>query len=79
MQKIAAKALRFGLDDHAPGHPAIPNNQHLAQECVDLLAVMEMLAERGIIPPFNALELIQAKKDKVLKYMNYAEERGTIL
>ena len=78
VQKIAAKALRFGLDDHAPDSPTT-NSEDIALECADLLAVMEMLEREGIIPTFRDAGLIQAKKDKVEKYMKYAEGRGTLV
>jgi hypothetical protein len=78
IQKEAAKALRFGLDDHAPDAPGVSNADGIARECADLLAVIEMLEERNIIPTLGAPELIQKKKDKVQKYMKYAQERGTL-
>lgn len=78
VQKLAAKALRFGLDDHAPDSSAT-NSEDIAGECTDLLAIMEMLESEGIIPPFGDARLIQAKKDKVEKYMEYAKGRGTLV
>ena len=78
IQKAAAKALRFGLDDHAPDEPEVTNGENIAFECIDLFAVIEMLEEMGVIPQLPKSELVMQKKDKVLKYMKYAEERGTI-
>ena len=78
IQKAAAKALRFGLDDHAPGGVTVTNSESIAGECTDLLAIMEMLESEGIIPPFKTPQAIQMKKDKVTKYMGYAKERGTL-
>jgi hypothetical protein len=78
IQKEAAKALRFGLDDHAPNAPETSNAEGIALECVDLLAIVEMLEEGKIIPALKAPERIQKKKDKVLKYMRYAQKRGTL-
>jgi hypothetical protein len=79
IQKAAAKALRFGLDDHAPDEPEVTNSEGIAYECIDLYAVIEMLEEIGAIPRLTKPELIQQKKDKVSKYMEYAQDRGTIV
>jgi hypothetical protein len=79
IQKVAAKALRFGLDDHAPGEPEVTNSKSIANECVDLFAIIEMLEEIEVIPQLMKSELIQQKKDKVLKYIKYAEEKGTVV
>ena len=76
VQKAAAKALRFGLDDTSPG--GTTNRQDIADECVDLLAVLEMLEDEGIIPPVETSQATQPKKDKVSKYMDYAKGRGTL-
>jgi hypothetical protein len=78
IQKEAAKALRFGLDDHAPNAPETSNADGIALECVDLLAIIEMLEERHIIPSMKTPERLQKKKDKVLKYMRYAQGCGTL-
>ena len=37
-----------------------------------------MLEEENIIPALSTPDLIQKKKDKVLKYMKYAQERGSL-
>ena len=77
IQKVVAKALRFGLDDHAPDTTE-KNSESISGEIVDLLAIIEMLEERNIIPILKTPELIQQKKGKVLKYMEYAKEQGTL-
>jgi len=79
VQKAVSKALRFGLDDHAPDNPTITNDIDIANECVDLLAIIEMLRDENIIPSQNTSQMLQAKKDKVAKYMKYAEERGSLI
>ena len=79
IQKSAAKALRFGLDDHAPDGPIITNSDSIAAECIDLLAVIEMLEDAKIIPTIKNPRAIQAKKEKVTKYMEYAKNRGTLI
>ena len=76
VQKAAAKALRFGLDDTSPD--GVTNREGIANERIDLLAVLEMLEEEGIIPPLEAHQSTRPKKDKVTKYMDYAKGRGTL-
>jgi hypothetical protein len=78
VQKAASKALRFGLDDHAPDGSITKNEESIAYECIDLLAIIEMLREENIIPLLNAQQLIVDKKNKVKKYMEYAKERRTL-
>ncbi|MCL2364000.1 MAG: hypothetical protein FWC71_04985 [Defluviitaleaceae bacterium] len=79
IQKAAAKALRFGLDDHHPDIPGTTNADEIAQEYIDLLAIVEMLREDGIIPMLESRDRAQAKKDKVTKYMAYAQARGVLV
>ena len=79
IQHAAAKALRFGLDDHAPDGPVITNQDCIATECADLLAVIEMLEDEGIIPRLRTPESMHKKKDKVEEYMRYAIARGTMI
>ena len=79
IQKAAAKALRFGLDDHHPDEPNFTNADSIAHEYIDLLAIIEMLGDENIIPQLKTPLLTQPKKDKVIKFMEYAKERGTII
>ena len=78
IQQAASKALRFGLDD---GHPekTTTNAEDIAKECVDLVAVIEMLEEAGIIDRIRTLQGIEHKKAKVRHYMGYAKRRGTLV
>lgn len=77
MQQAACKALRFGLDD---GHPdgQTTNAEDIMKEYTDLIAIMTMLFEAGIIKDFNMDRAIELKREKVLGYMDYARERGTL-
>ena len=78
IQKVASKALRFGLDDHAPDSDST-NAEDIITEIYDLLAIIEMLKEEKIIYDLpDTKELIKQKKDKVTKYMDYAKNRGTL-
>lgn len=73
------KALRFGLDEIQPGQP-LTNAERIVVEYYDLLAVVLLLREEGILP-FDAeapVELLEAKQAKVEKFMRYAEEQGAL-
>ena len=76
VQKEISKALRFGLDDKWKSD--IDTAEKIALECFDILAVIEMLKDEKAIPDLPAGDLIQKKKDRVLKYMDYAAGRGTL-
>lgn len=76
VQKNASKALRFGLDDHAPDSHK-NNAEMLTREIGDLYAAIQMLFDNGLIePPFN--EHINLKKIKVEKYLEYSKQQGTL-
>jgi NTP pyrophosphatase (non-canonical NTP hydrolase) len=79
VQKAAAKALRFGLEDHASDSD-VSNAEDIAVEICDLIAVVEMLEKEKIIPNirFKNETLIPEKKNKVIRYMDYARERKTL-
>jgi len=80
IQKAAAKALRFGLDDHTPNSVST-NAEDIATEIIDLVAVIAMLKEENIIPSIcdnDSKIAIEQKKEKVKKYMDYAKGRGTL-
>ncbi|MDT8992799.1 hypothetical protein RQP54_18140 [Curvibacter sp. APW13] len=77
----ASKALHFGLREVQPGQEA-SNAQRLVAEYIDLLAVMEMLEEDGLVHIPTGTELreqIAAKKAKVEKFIRFAAEQcGTV-
>lgn len=77
VQHAAAKALRFGIHDSYKdyGH----NQERLVAEVVDFLAIADLLADRGILPkPPDFGTLLEAKRAKVLKFMEYAREKGEL-
>jgi len=77
IQKLACKANRFGLDDSYVDGPT--NRENLVTEINDLMAVVDLLAEEGAFKcdVFN-MNKIDAKKNKVRKYMGYAKKVGTL-
>ncbi|WP_341232420.1 hypothetical protein [uncultured Methylophaga sp.] len=71
----AAKALRFGVFEQRD----LPTSNHdrMQKEFNDVLAVVEMLNESGLLL-IQDRGLIQLKKQKVIKYMGYSKECGTL-
>lgn len=79
VQQAIAKALRFGLDDGYPGAGAT-NAQDIGREFIDVVAVMEMLVDTGVIKlPPNRLARTEQKKSRVNEWMAYAEQHGTLV
>lgn len=79
----ATKALRFGLHEVQSNQPLtspLTNAERLVVEIVDLLAIIDMLVERGFLPEMIAVDEIdlRRKKAKVEKFMHYAEQVGTL-
>jgi NTP pyrophosphatase (non-canonical NTP hydrolase) len=75
VQQAAMKAQRFGLGDRfkltTPG-------EDIATECCDLVAIIELLEEEGIIKRAGSVQAIETKKAKVKYYMEYSRERGAL-
>lgn len=75
--QACCKALRFGIDDKGPGH-TLTNAQYISREVNDVIALVEMLEEEGLLPRPSSFTEIEAKKAKVALFMEYAEQRGTL-
>ena len=76
VQKEVTKALRFGLEDKWKSD--LNTSEKIAYECCDILAVIEMLKQESVIPQLDSDSLIKDKKERVLKYMNYAKNNGVL-
>lgn len=78
VQKAVTKSLRFGLEDRGP-KGITTNQEDISIELTDMLAIVEMLneIEPGIRPIIERY-VVDAKKEKVRRYMEYAKERGTL-
>lgn len=76
VQKEATKALRFGLNDdwHRDGTPA----HKLEEEFSDLLSIYQMMCDAGFIKYIHTKDRQYKKSEKVLKWMEYAIEQGTL-
>ena len=78
LSKAATKALRFGVNDKGPKEMHT-NAENIQFEFNDVLAIIEMLAEQGVVPLGDSRpEVLQRKKDKVNSYMEYASRKGAL-
>lgn len=75
------KALRFGLDDDyrnaTPSSLASPR-VYIMNEIADLVAVTELLHESHVLTELLKRDVVDAKKAKVRKFMDYARSKGTL-
>lgn len=78
--QTTSKILRFGIDDVNVLNPTGPNNrERLILELNDLMAVADLLITLDVLPAdWESPDLQKAKKEKVLKFMDYAVLRGTL-
>src|SRR5690606_37793985 len=84
----ASKTLRFGIDDvyttvKEDGghilHDSPSNRFRLIEELNDLMGIVELLVEQGALPAdWMSRDRIKAKKKKVIRYMKYAREVGSL-
>ena len=75
------KVIRFGPQGYHPEHPGETNEFLVMKEYTQLIAVMEMLEDAGIIhslplPQWD--EIRTAKKDAVIKYSEVSKKIGTL-
>ena len=79
VQQAISKALRFGLDDFYPSKKEGNNLQDLIDELNDLSGVLLLAKENNILPEhFLDADKVVAKRDKILKYMDYSKNCGTL-
>ena len=77
--KRCDKILRFGIDDRDPTYESAPTERdRVHQELTDLMAVIEMLDDFGIISKVFDPQKIAEKKAKIEKFMHYAREHGAL-
>lgn len=82
IQKPICKALRFGENDHYPNNQfpnaTSSNIKDISDELDDLIGVMDLLREEGVLLRGIDVNRVNAKKIKVRKYMEYAREHGSL-
>ncbi len=84
--KECSKALRFGLEDQLTLDPAGPrgtegptNRDKLVDELNDLLGVVMMLEQEGVIPAnWMDQEKWHQKQAKVIRFMEYSARVGCL-
>lgn len=76
ISKEVSKALRFGLDDHEPGKNE-SNRERITKEIADLIGVVEMLYDEGIIEHASEFDILE-KKHKVDKFLKYSKSIGIV-
>lgn len=78
----ATKAIRFTLDEVQPNLEQNPkeltNAERIVYEFNDIVAIMEILQEEGLIHTVIDREAIDKKKIKIAKYTKYSQEVGAI-
>ncbi len=64
-----SKCYRFGMDNHKPGKPKT-NRQHLAEELGDLLAMVTLCHDFGIVDFEEVMTAKDAKLQKLHQWSN---------
>ena len=78
LSQRASKALRFTLEEIQSGQD-LTNAQRLLYEFNDLMAIMYMLADKGLISkPLIDPDMVEQKTLKVQKYLEYSRQLGTV-
>ncbi|MEQ1644255.1 MAG: hypothetical protein ABL959_12480 [Pyrinomonadaceae bacterium] len=77
IQQRITKALRFGLYEIQPGQPD-NNLVRIREEFNDLLGVLELVASHGTALMVIDRKQVDAKIDKVIKFMEYSEDLGLL-
>lgn len=63
-----SKCFRFGLDNVKPGKPKT-NREHLEEELGDLMAMMNLMCDNGLV---NVDNIENAARDKVEKLKQWS-------
>ena len=71
--QAVSKISRFGLDNFKPGKPKT-NREHLEEELGDLIAMVDILLELGIINEEALERATLAKVDKLKQWSNIYEQ-----
>lgn len=67
--QAVSKISRFGIDNYKPGKPKT-NREHLEEELGDMLAMIDILKEKGVVSWDNMEVAKQAKIEKLKKWSN---------
>lgn len=75
--QMALKTSQFGMDEVMPGQP-FNNAERLHMELDDLQGVLKMLNEEHSLGYIPSKEKMNAKVEKIRKYMKYSSEIGAV-
>ena len=64
-----SKISRFGIDNYKPGKPKT-NREHLEEELGDMLAMIDIMLEKGVVSLDNLNDAKAAKIEKLKKWSN---------
>lgn len=68
-----SKISRFGLDNFKPGKP-LTNREHLEEELGDLMAMINIVCDKGIASYENVEQAAHAKIKKLQQWSNIFKE-----
>ena len=74
--QAVSKVSRFGIDNYKPGKPKT-NREHMEEELGDLLAMVDIMLEQGIVSWDNLEVAKQAKIEKLKKWSTIYENTIT--
>ena len=74
--QAVSKVSRFGIDNYNPGKPKT-NREHMEEELGDLLAMVDIMLEQGIVSWDNLEVAKQAKIEKLKKWSSIYENEIT--
>lgn len=60
-----SKIFRFGFESCHPNNPGYSNKMHLEEEVGDLLCMLQLLEEKGILDPNNVAAAYHNKREKL--------------
>lgn len=72
----ASKAIRFGMDEVQPDQPR-SNSERLAFEIGDVLTLIDLCQEAGLVSTYQSIHRKSIKRDKLKKYMQFSIEGGS--
>lgn len=81
VQQAISKTLRFGKNCYNPATPQITNELEVLTEYHQLIAVMEMLVDSGVLSQLSDKDIAKIKADKKCKVEHHqaiSYDRGCI-
>ena len=81
VQQATSITIRFGASNYNPATPEMTNEQEVLTEYYQLVAVMEMIIERGIFTQLSSCDIEKiklGKKDKVKHYETISGRLGCV-